>query len=189
MNIPKYTHSDPLPMGGHRSLIQEQFRSFEEPGPQDSCVGFFVSSQALRNLLKWLHSWTVSGQCRVPVIPALSRLRQEDDQAWGQLGLPSEVPLPLPPKKNEGGRRAAVSHPAVWTVCLRDLCLLTCLQRSPVFSYPSHVRPSTQAADCTVDVSDLIHNLLYDIAFQESDNYVSCFFVLNGTGNWTQNQC
>ena len=52
-----------------------------------------------------------------------------------------------------------------------------------MFSYPSHVRPSTQPADCTVDVSDLIHNLLYDIAFQESDNYVSCFFVLNGTGN------
>lgn len=46
-------------MGGHRSLIQEQFRSFEEPGPQDSCVGFFVFSQALRNLLKRLHSWTV----------------------------------------------------------------------------------------------------------------------------------
>lgn len=113
MNILKYTHSDPLPMGGHRSLIQEQFRSFEEPGPQDSCVGFFVSSQALRNLLKWLHS--VSGQCCVPVIPALSRLRQEDDQAWGQLGLPSEVPLPLPPK-NEEGRRAAVSHPAVDSV-------------------------------------------------------------------------
>lgn len=33
-----------------------------------------------------------------------------------------------------------------------------------MFSYPSHVRPSTQAADCTVDVSDLIHNLLYDIS-------------------------
>lgn len=186
MNILKYTHSDPLPMGGHRSLIQEQFRSFEEPGPQDSCVGFFVSSQALRNLLKWLHS--VSGQCCVPVIPALSRLRQEDDQAWGQLGLPSEVPLPLPPQKmRKGGEQ--LCHIQQWTVCLRDLCLLICLQRSPVFSYPSHVRPSTQAADCTVDVSDLIHNLLYDIAFQESDNYVSCFFVLNGTGNWTQNQC
>lgn len=99
MNILKYTHSDPLPMGGHKNLIQEQFRSFEEPGPQDSCDGFFVSSQALRNLLKRLHSWTVSGQCRVPVIPALSRLRQEDDQAWGQFGLPNEVPPPLPPKK------------------------------------------------------------------------------------------
>lgn len=81
MNILKYAHLDALPMGRHRSLIQEQFHSFEDPGPQDSCVGFFVSSQALRNLLKRLNSWTVSGQCHVPVIPALSSLRQEDDQA------------------------------------------------------------------------------------------------------------
>lgn len=98
------------------------------------------------------------------------------------LGYLVRSPHPFPLKKmREGGRRAAVSHPAVWTVCLRDLCPLTCLERSPLFSYPNHVRPSTQAADCTVDVSD--HNLLYDTAFQESDNYVSCFFVLNGTGN------
>lgn len=158
----------PLPMGGHKSLIQEQFRSF-----QDSCVGFFVSTQALR----------ISSNCLLGLRLDSAACLLSQHSAGCELGLHSEFPpLPPPPPKNEGGRRAAVSHTAVWTVCLRDLCPLAYLQRSTVFSYPSNVRPSTQAADFTVYVSELIHNLLYDTAFQESDNYVSCFFVLNGTG-------
>lgn len=164
----------PLPMGLHKSLIQEQFRSF-----QDSCVGFFVSSQALR----------ISSNCVLELrLDSAACLLFQHSAGW-ELGLHSESPPHSLPPKNEGGRRAAVSHTAVWTVCLRDLCPLAYLQRSTVFSYPSNVRPSTQAADFTVYVSELIHNLVYDTAFRESDNYVSCFFVLNGTGAWTQNQC
>lgn len=102
----------PLPMGLHKSLIQEQFRSF-----QDSCVGFFVSSQALR----------ISSNCVLELhLDSAACLLFQHSAGW-ELGLHSEFPpIPSPPKMRAGGEQLCHIQQSGQCVSVTSVHLLIC---------------------------------------------------------------
>lgn len=104
----------PLPMGGHKSLIQEQFRSF-----QDSCVGFFVSTQALR----------ISSNCLLGLRLDSAACLLSQHSAGCELGLHSEfppLPPPSPPKMREGGEQLCHIQQSGQCVSVTSVHLLIC---------------------------------------------------------------
>lgn len=103
-------------MGGHKSLIQEQSHSFKEPGPQDSCVAFFVSSQALR---------ISSNDCTLGLRLDSVACLLSQSAGW-ELGLHSEVPPPPPPKMREGGEQLCHIQQSGQWVSVTSVHLLIC---------------------------------------------------------------